>query len=240
MATSTSYGQYCPLSRALDVLGERWSLMIIRDLYAGTSRFNDLARGLPGLSRGLLSRRLRQLEAAGVVDHVDGHYRLSPAGRDLEPVLFGLGTWGARWAFGDPVPAELDPDLLVWWMRDRIDTSPWPGERHVIHIAFTDDKRQYWIVVERGEAFRMPHRPRLRRRRRPADGRLDALSGVARSARPRGRPACSPSRRHRTPGICPRPFARPATQPHGGRGAGRTARPEAVRTGAARTTPASG
>ncbi len=152
MATSTSYGQYCPLSRALDVLGERWSLMIIRDLYAGTSRFNVLARGLPGLSRGLLSRRLRQLEAAGVVDHVDGHYRLSPAGRDLEPVLFGLGTWGARWAFGDPVPAELDPDLLVWWMRDRIDTTPWPGERHVIHIAFTDDKRQYWIVVERGEA----------------------------------------------------------------------------------------
>lgn len=152
MDHKASYGQYCPLSRALDVLGERWSLMIIRDLYVGTTRFNDLARGLPGLSRSLLAKRLRQLQRAGVVDHSDERYRLSQAGRDLQPVLFGLGRWGARWSFDDPQPEELDAELLVWWMHDRLDTSSWPGERHVVQVDFSDDPRHYWIVVEHGSA----------------------------------------------------------------------------------------
>ncbi len=152
MDQQASYGQYCPLSRALDALGERWSLLIVRDLYVGTTRFNDLARGLPGLSRSLLAKRLRQLERAGVVDHTDGRYRLSPAGRELQPVLFGLGEWGARWTFDDPQPEELDAELLVWWMHDRLDTSPWPGERHVVQVDFSDDPRHYWIVVEHGSA----------------------------------------------------------------------------------------
>ena len=90
------YGQYCPISRALDVLGERWTMIIIRDLLVGTTRFNDLARGLPGLSRTLLSKRLRQLEQAKLVERIDGQYFLTEMGRDLEPVVFGLGSWGAK------------------------------------------------------------------------------------------------------------------------------------------------
>ena len=149
--TAVGYGQYCPISRALDVLGERWSLMILRDLTVGTSHFNDLARGLPGLSRSLLSKRLRSLERSGLIDHVNGCYLLTPAGHQLQPIIFGLADWGARWTFGEPATAELDPDLLVWWMHTRLDTSELPGRWHVIHVHFTDVRREYWIVVDHGE-----------------------------------------------------------------------------------------
>ena len=149
-AESLTYGQYCPISRALEVLGERWSLLIVRDMICGTTKFNDLARGLPGLSRSLLAKRLRQLVRAEIVDHVVGVYVLSVAGRALEPVVFGLGAWGARWAFEDPRIEEQDPELLVWWMHRRLDTSELPGARHVVLIEFTDDPRRYWIVIDRG------------------------------------------------------------------------------------------
>jgi DNA-binding HxlR family transcriptional regulator/putative sterol carrier protein len=145
-----SYGQYCPISRALDVVGERWSLLILRDLILGTTRFNDLSRGLPRLSRALLSKRLRQFERSGLVERSEGEYRVTPAGRELEPVVFALGEWGARWAFGHPDPDELDPELLAWWMHEAIDTSSFPGRRHVLHLRFTDDPTPFWFVVEDG------------------------------------------------------------------------------------------
>ena len=144
------YGQYCPIARALDLLGERWSLLIVRDMLVGTTRFNDLARGLPGLSRSLLVRRLHQFERAGLVERIDRQYLLTEAGRDLEPIVFGIGEWGARWTFGEPDPSELDAQLLVWWMHSRLDTSGLPGKRHVFQIRFTDDRRPFWIVIESG------------------------------------------------------------------------------------------
>lgn len=143
-------GQYCPISRTLDVVGERWSMLIVRDLVVGTTRFNDLARGLPGLSRTLLAKRLRHLERAGVVQRSGVHYVLTPAGRALEPIVFGMARWGAEWVFGDPRPDELDAQLLVWWMHDRLDTSVLVGDRHVLHVRFTDDPRRFWIVVDHG------------------------------------------------------------------------------------------
>ncbi len=149
-APGAGYGQYCPIAHALDVLGERWSLLILRDLLVGTTRFNDLARGLPGLSRSLLTKRLRQFERAGLVEHFRGEYVLTSAGRELEPIVFGLGEWGARWAFGEPDAEELDPDLLVWWMHTRLDTSQLPGKRHVLHLRFSDESKRFWIVIEGG------------------------------------------------------------------------------------------
>ena len=146
----TGYGQYCPISRALDVLGERWSLLILRDMLVGATRFNDLARGLPGLSRSLLTKRLRQFEREGLVERLDNQYLLTEAGLGLEPIVFGLGAWGARWTFGEPNPKELDAQLLVWWMHTRLDTSDFPGKRHVLHIRFTDDRRRFWVVIESG------------------------------------------------------------------------------------------
>ncbi|WP_069160935.1 winged helix-turn-helix transcriptional regulator [Nocardia altamirensis] len=148
--TTPGYGQYCPISRALDVLGERWSLLILRDLLVGSTRFNDLARGLPGLSRSLLAKRLRQFERAGLVDKVGSDYLLTEAGLELKPILFGLGEWGSRWTFGDPRPAELDPAVLVWWMHTRMDTSAFPGRRQVFAVRFADVAHRFWIVIEAG------------------------------------------------------------------------------------------
>lgn len=124
--------------------------MIVRDMLVGATRFNELARGLPGLSRSLLSKRLRQLDRAGVVERLDTQYFLTEAGRGLEPIVFGLGSWGARWTFGEPNEDELDAELLVWWMHTRLDTSQLPGKRHVLHIRFTDDRRQFWLMIEAG------------------------------------------------------------------------------------------
>jgi len=144
-----SYGQYCPISRSAELLGNRWTIHIIRDLLTGTSRFNELIRGNPGLSRALLARRLRQLITAEVLEqHDDGSYQLTEAGRALEPVVFGLATWGARWAFGDPAPDELDPDLLLWWLHRQLDTTNLPRPRFIVFVALTDHPNRYWIVVE--------------------------------------------------------------------------------------------
>lgn len=140
------YGQYCPISRAVEVLGERWSLLIVRDMLCGATRFNDIARGLPGLSRSLLTKRLRQLERAGILERLDGNYVLTPAGEDLRSVVFGLGDWGARWQFGEPREVELDPELLLWWMHTRLDFSVFPDRRVVLEFHFPSQRRTIWIV----------------------------------------------------------------------------------------------
>ncbi len=144
-----SYGQYCPISRTAEILGDRWTIHIVRDLLTGTNRFNELIRGNPGLSRALLTRRLRQLVIADVVEqHPDGSYQLTEAGRALEPVVFGLAAWGAQWTFGEPTADELDPDLLVWWLHRQLDTTDLPRPRFVVYIPFEDHPSRYWIVVE--------------------------------------------------------------------------------------------
>lgn len=144
-----TYGQYCPISRTAELLGDRWTIHIVRDLMTGSTRFNELIRGNPGLSRALLTRRLRQLTAAEVIEqHDDGSYHLTESGQALEPVVFGLATWGARWSFGEPVEEELDPDLLMWWLHRRLDTTNLPRPRFTVYVPFTDHPRRYWIVVE--------------------------------------------------------------------------------------------
>jgi DNA-binding HxlR family transcriptional regulator len=144
-----TYAQYCPIARACEVLGDRWTLLIARDMLVGARRFNELSRGLPGLSRSLLSRRLRQMEATGLVRRAaDGDgYELTPAGEDLRPVVFGLADWGARHAFGDPRPDELDPEVLMWWMSGRIDVDG-VDRRVVVQVDVTDGRRSFWLVVE--------------------------------------------------------------------------------------------
>jgi DNA-binding HxlR family transcriptional regulator len=145
----SAYGQYCPISRCAELLGDRWTIHIVRDLLTGSSRFNELIRGNPGLSRALLSRRLRHLRAAGVVElNGDGSYVLTESGRALEPVVFGLAAWGARWTFGEPRPEELDPDILLWWLHRRIDPAHLPKPRFTVYVTFNDHHNRYWIVVE--------------------------------------------------------------------------------------------
>ncbi|MEK6440783.1 winged helix-turn-helix transcriptional regulator [Pseudonocardia sp. T1-2H] len=143
------YGQYCPITRSLEVLGDRWTLLIIRDLLVGVTRFNELARGLPRLSRGLLSKRLDQLERDGLVVHRDGEYVPTEACEGLRPVVFGLAEWGAQWAFGEPRADELDSTVLMWWMRGGIDAAAFGRPRVVINVLVPDGQRvRYWLVTE--------------------------------------------------------------------------------------------
>jgi DNA-binding HxlR family transcriptional regulator len=149
------YGQYCPIAKAVEILGDRWTLLIVRDLLTGTHHFNDLERGLPGISRGLLADRLRRLERMELVEKVQQEngrrrtaYYLTEAGRELDTVINSLLVWGARWAFEEPEEKELDPVLLMWWMRGRVSRKNLPAQRVVARFDFTGAKREtFWLVL---------------------------------------------------------------------------------------------
>lgn len=153
------YGQFCPISKALEVLGERWTLLVLRELMLGSTQFNQLQRGLRRVSPTTLSKRLAELQQAGLVvrkriARQDGHaYHLTPAGRELQPVLVGLGEWGMRWARGQMVDAELDVGLLMADIERRIDRSALPAGRTVLHFRFTDLDRyaQWWLKIDGDE-----------------------------------------------------------------------------------------
>lgn len=157
-ALGQRYGQWCPVAHASQILAERWTPLIVRELLAGVCHFNDLERGLPGISRTLLTERLRQLERAGVVERQIGAngrttaYRLTPAGQDLQPVVDALGAWGARWAFPEPKPEELDPGLLLWWIRRRIRTDTLPPGQIVVEFHFPAARKEhFWLLLARTE-----------------------------------------------------------------------------------------
>jgi DNA-binding HxlR family transcriptional regulator len=143
------YGQYCPITRSLEILGDRWTLLIVRDLLVGARRFNEISRGLPGMSRAILSKRLDQLDKAGLVRRTSEGYEPTQACEELRPIVFGLAEWGARWAFGEPRGDELDPTVLMWWIRGGIDPEPFGDRRVVLHVQLPEGRRtRYWFVIE--------------------------------------------------------------------------------------------
>jgi DNA-binding HxlR family transcriptional regulator len=158
----TKYGQYCPVARSLEILGDRWTLLVVRDMITGRGigHFNDLERGLPGISRALLASRLRQLQRAGVIEkrltgkgRASTVYHLTPAGLALSPVIMALWEWGETWAFGDPTEEELNPVLLMWWLRSRVETALLPTRRVVAQFDFDGARRgSFWLVMTRDEA----------------------------------------------------------------------------------------
>ena len=154
------YGQYCPIAKAVEILGDRWTLLIVRDLLTGTCHFNDLERGLPGISRGLLAERLRRLEQMEIIQKVkleNGRHRtayhLTEAGQELHGVINSLLLWGARWAFEEPQETDLDPVLLMWWLRDRIRTDQLPQPRVVVRFDFVGAKyEKFWLLLSQEDA----------------------------------------------------------------------------------------
>jgi DNA-binding HxlR family transcriptional regulator len=150
------YAQYCPVALASSVIAERWTPLIIRELVLGGRRFNEIDRGLPGISRSLLKQRLEHLERKGVVERVavaTGHeYQLTPAGRDLEGVIMAVGEWAVRWMFSEPEPHEVDPVTLTWWMSRRLVADALPDQRTVVQFDYTGaDPTRIWMVIERRE-----------------------------------------------------------------------------------------
>lgn len=151
------YGRYCPVAMASEVVADRWTPLIIREMVLGNTRFNDISRALPGISRSLLIQRLRHLERNGVVEtwpSPTGHgseYYLTPSGRDLERVIDSLGRWAIEWLFDEMEPQTVSASTLMWWMHRRASPERFPPRRIVIewrHTAPTPET--IWLVLERG------------------------------------------------------------------------------------------
>ena len=156
--TLGSYGQFCPVAMAAETLCTRWTMVLVREMVAGSTRFNDLRRGVPRMSPSLLSQRLKELEAAGIVTRAPvanepdvQEYRLTEAGRDLEAVVKAFGLWGQKWIETQATLKNLDPSLLMWDMRRNLDPTPLPDHRTVVKFDYpelTATKRNWWLVVD--------------------------------------------------------------------------------------------
>ena len=151
----TGYGQFCPVAKTSELLCERWVPLIVRELMAGSSRFSEIQRGVPLISPALLSKRLRQLESAGVIARAGAEqgagYVLTEAGWELYPIIEAMGVWGQRWARSRYTVDELDPGLLMWDMRRMLQPANLAPERTVIEIRFhraPAGKAAYWLVVD--------------------------------------------------------------------------------------------
>ncbi len=154
----TEYGSYCPIALTSEVIADRWTPLIVRELILGNTRFNDIARGLPGISRSLLVQRLKHLERKGVIETwplMQGRgseYVLTPAGKDLFPVIMALGQWAVAWLYDDLRTDDVDAQTLMWWVHRRMDASKLPAGRTVIQFDHTaPDRRSFWIVADRGD-----------------------------------------------------------------------------------------
>ena len=153
-----SYGQFCSMARALDLLGERWTLLVVRELLCGSRRFGEIQRGIPRISRTMLSARMRELAEAGAIERLDGaggpEYRLTPAGLELAGVVRELGTWGQRWLPRELRSTELDAHALVWDIHRRVRRDALPEQPFVVRIELTDVRgaaSRHYLLLRRSE-----------------------------------------------------------------------------------------
>lgn len=158
MSESTIYGQFCPVAMAAEIVCSRWTVLVLRELLCGSTRFNDLRRGLPRMSPTLLSKRLKELETAGVVRTVrtaagGSEYQLTDAGEELRPIVVGLGFWGQRWVESRLSLRNLDPTLLMWDMHRNLNLGSLPTGRSTIQFLYPElapAYQNYWLVIDSG------------------------------------------------------------------------------------------
>lgn len=156
MDETGSYGQFCPVAMAAELICTRWTALVLRELLCGSTRFNDIRRGLPRMSPTLLSKRLKELEQAGVVEVRRGlagasDYHLTAAGEDLRPVVMSLGIWAQRWMETGVMLEKLDPSVLMWDMRRHLDPTPMPPRRCIVEFSFPElssGKNRWWLVID--------------------------------------------------------------------------------------------
>ena len=155
--TIGSYKQFCPVAMAAEILCTRWTVVLLRELIAGSTRFNELRRGVPRMSPALLSQRLKELEAAGIVTHSSGsergvfEYQLTAAGRELGPIVEAFGVWGQRRIESHLSLQHLDVQLLMWDMRRNLNTTPMPKRRSVVQFSYPElpaTQRSWWLIVD--------------------------------------------------------------------------------------------
>jgi DNA-binding HxlR family transcriptional regulator len=160
-AKQGSYGQFCPVAMAAEIICSRWTALVLRELLCGTTRFNDLRRGVPLMSPTLLSKRLKELAEAGVIAVTPTgqrgvvEYRLTKAGEDLRGVVMSLGVWGQRWIESSLSLKNLDPSLLMWDMRRSLLLSWFPERKCTVKFTYPElgtGRKSWWIVVDGGRA----------------------------------------------------------------------------------------
>jgi DNA-binding HxlR family transcriptional regulator len=152
------YGQFCPVSMASEILCSRWTTLVVRELLCGSTRFNELRRGVPKMSPALLSKRLKELERARVITvhratKGSVEYRLTEAGEELRPLIMGLGNWAQRWMESRLSLKNLDPSLLMWDMRRSLNVKLLPDRRCTIQFLYLDlsgPQKSWWLVIEAG------------------------------------------------------------------------------------------
>ena len=155
----TQYGQFCPIAKSAEILGDPWSILIVRELLLGSSRFSVLQRGLPRISPTVLNKRLKELEDRGVIikrrlSGQRGHeYRLTAAGRELSAVIEALAVWGMRWAREEMGADDMDVSILMFDIQRRIDTTVLPDGETVLCFNFTDLKAfgRWWLICQAAE-----------------------------------------------------------------------------------------
>ncbi len=156
MSEHGSYGQFCPVAMAAEIFCSRWTALVLREMYCGTRRFNDLRKGVPRMSPSLLSKRLVEMREAGIIREVSlpkggKEYELTEAGEELKPIVMAMGFWGQRWVESKVSLKNLDPSLLMWDMRRWLDPKPLPKRRCTIAYQFNETGRarqNWWLVVE--------------------------------------------------------------------------------------------
>lgn len=157
MSEDSGYGQFCPVAKASEILATRWTPLILRELISGSSRFNDIHRGVPLMPRALLSKRLKELQAAGVVERAQTGdsrsvaYQLTDAGEDLRPIIVSMGIWGQRWVESALESSDWDAGVLMWDMKRRIDTTCLNDKRTVLQFEYHDapaEMRRWWLLIE--------------------------------------------------------------------------------------------
>lgn len=167
MEIANLYGQFCPVALASEVICTRWTPLILRELLCGSARFNDIRRGVPRMSPTLLSKRLKELELAGVVSTVQTgegtrEYRLTEAGEELRPLIHGIGSWGQRWIESRLSLRNLDPSLLMWDIRRNLAPDPWPDGRCTVQFQYpelSDSHQSWWLVLHEGRVDLCPVDP---------------------------------------------------------------------------------
>jgi DNA-binding HxlR family transcriptional regulator len=160
MSDQGGYGQFCPVAKASEIITTRWTPLVLRELLCGSHRFNEIRRGVPLMSPTLLSKRLKELEEAGVIAGVAvaggkaKEYHLTECGEELRPIILALGLWGRRWVESAIESRDWDAGALMWDMRRMLDPAAMPAGRNVIQFEFRDaakEMRLWWLVVEGGE-----------------------------------------------------------------------------------------
>lgn len=152
-----SYGQFCPVAMAAEIVCTRWTALVLREMLCGSRRFSDLRKGVPRMSPTLLSKRLKELEEMQIIrqqrDPRTGspEYVLTEAGDELRPVIMSLGNWGQKWIESNLSLRNLDPTLLMWDMRRHLNPEPLPKRRVTVRFTFPEAAqhvRDHWLVVE--------------------------------------------------------------------------------------------